>query len=409
MNTEWLIARRISLGGKLSFSRFIVTIAIIATVLSMSVMVTAVCMVHGFTTQIEEKVFGFWGHIQVRNFQNNNSYEEYPITQDAKMISRLRKLPEIQSVNPYITKAGIIRTKNALEGIALKGVDHQYNWTFLSRFMKAGSVPKITPDSTSRDIIISSSTARRLKASVGDKMIVYFVGKENTQPLGKTFFISGIYHTGLEEYDARFAIMDLKMLQNVNQWEPSQVGGYEISVKDISKIDTLASKIYYQYLGNELYAETIREAQPNIFDWLQLQVRTEIFALILMLMVAILNMVSALMILILDRTHMIGVLKALGAHNSSIRKIFLYNSFIIIALGLVFGNGLGLLFCYLQDTFGFIKLDEASYYFTTAPVGFPWLQILLINVITIAVNLLVLLIPSAIISRISPVKAIRFD
>lgn len=372
-------------------------------------MVTAVCMVHGFTTQIEEKVFGFWGHIQVRNFQNNNSYEEYPITQDAKMMAKLRKLPEIQSVSPYIIKAGIIRTKNALEGIALKGVDHQYNWTFLSRFMKSGNVPKITSDSTSRDIIISSSTARRLKATVGDKMVVYFVGKQNTQPLGKTFYISGIYHTGLEEYDARFAIMDLKMLQNVNQWEPSQVGGYEINVKDIQKIDTLASKIYYQYLGNELYAETIREAQPNIFDWLQLQVRTEIFALILMLMVAILNMVSALMILILDRTHMIGVLKALGAGNPSIRKIFLYNAFIIIVLGLVFGNGLGLLFCYLQDTFGFITLDETSYYFTTAPVGFPWIQILFINLITIAINILVLLIPSAIISRISPVKAIRFD
>lgn len=408
MNTSWHIAKHISGGSKESFSRFIVTIAIAANALSIAIMVIAICMVSGFTKEIREKVFGFWGHVQIRHFQNNDSYEEKPIIQSAKLYSDLSAIPGISNVAPYINKACIVRTKTAMEGIVVKGVDHQYDWHFLGSYIKEGRVPGITRDSVSRDILISVNTARRLEVGVEDALIVYFLPKDGGRPMGRRFGISGLYHTGLEEYDLRYALADMRVLQELNNWDTSMVGGYEVKIKNIRQLNQMTEEIY-QNIDPELNAESIREAQPNIFDWLDLQVRTEIFALILMLLVALLNMTTALLILILDRTRMIGILKALGAGNNLIRSIFLYNALIILGIGLTIGNALGLGICWLQQQTGFIKLDESSYYFSEAPVYFDWLPVLGINLLTIVITLLVLILPSMLISKVSPLKAIRYD
>jgi lipoprotein-releasing system permease protein len=408
LNTSWFIAKRISSGEKQSFSRFIIGIAVTANTLSMAVMVIAICMVSGFTKEIKERVFGFWGHIQVRHFQNNESVEEKPIIQDANLLKSLQQVDGLSNIAPYITKAGIIRTKEALEGIVIKGVDETYDWDFISGYLSRGELPSINAQGTSREILVSAVTARRLQVDTGSALIVYFLPKDGSRPLGRRFEISGIYHTGLEEYDQRFALADIRVIQELNGWDGHTIGGYELKVNDLSRLDEIAKEVYLSIDVN-LNAMTIREAQPNIFDWLDLQVMTEVFALVLMLIVALMNMITSLLILILDRTRMIGILKAIGANNMEVQKIFLFNAMIILLAGLLLGNGLGLGLCWLQQQTGFIQLDESSYYFTQAPIHFDWWPILAVNIATILITILVLLLPSMIITRISPVKAIRWD
>jgi lipoprotein-releasing system permease protein len=385
-----------------------VAIAIAANTLSMAVMVIAICMVSGFTKEIKERVFGFWGHIQVRHFQNNESVEEKPIIQDANLIKTLRETEGLSNIAPYVTKAGIIRTKEALEGMVIKGVDQQYDWDFLDRYLVRGKLPDLTGEEESREILISKVSANRLQLDTGAALIVYFLPKDGSRPMGRRFQVSGIYHTGLEEYDLRYALADMRILQELNGWDANTIGGYELKVKDLSEMDAVATRVY-RSIDVSLNAQTIREAQPNIFDWLDLQVMTEVFALILMLIVALMNMTTSLLILILDRTRMIGILKALGADNSEVRKIFLYNALLILLAGLFLGNALGLGICKLQQMTGFITLDESSYYFTQAPIHFDWLPIIGVNIATVVITLLVLLLPAMIVTRISPVKAIRYD
>lgn len=408
MNTSWYIAKKNSGGSKNSFSRFIVRIAIAANALSIAVMVVAICMTNGFTMKIKDRVFGFWGHIQIMHFQNNESYDDTPIIESAKLIQTIENIDGIKHIAPYINKAGISKSKTAMEGIILKGVDQNYDWSFLSQYIKAGQAPAIHPDSISRQILISTNTAKRLEVGVDDVLILYFLPKDGGRPIGRRLNISGLYHTGLEEYDLRFALGDLQMLQELNEWNRNEYSGYEIQVDQLKQLNSITHQVY-QELPPELNAESIYETQPNIFDWLDLLVKNEIFALILMLVVAILNMTTALMILILDRTKMIGILKALGSTNTLIRKVFIYNAIIILTASLLIGNTIGLGICWLQQNFGLIKLDEASYYFTEVPVIFDWWSIIGVNVTTILITLVVLLLPTMIISRISPVKAIRYD
>ncbi|MCO5232675.1 MAG: FtsX-like permease family protein [Chitinophagales bacterium] len=408
MNTSWYIAKQISQGSKKSFSRFIVQIAIFSTSLSIATMVVAICMANGFTKEIREKVFGFWGHIQIERFQNNNSYENSPITEDAKLLNAIYSIPEVKSGAPFINKAGIIKTKNAMEGIILKGVNQEYDWKFIQTYLVEGHTPKVQKDSTSREILISSSTAKRIEVKTGDALIIYFLSKDGIRPVGRKFKVAGLYHTGLEEYDTRFAIGDAKILQDINHWSSDQYSGYEVKTKDISNLPETTQKIY-QVLPPLYNATSIRDIQSNIFDWLELLVKNEVFVLILMLIVALLNMTTALMILILDRTKMIGILKAIGATQAQIKNIFIYNAMIILGYSLTIGNLIALAICWLQQTFKIIKLDESAYYFKEVPVQFDWISIIGINLLTILITLLILLLPSMIISKISPLKAIRYD
>lgn len=408
MNTSWKIARQISFGSKDTFSQFIVKIAIVSNALSVCIMVMAICMLSGFTKEIKEKVFGFWGHIQIKHFQLNSSYEETPIIEDAKLLESIQSVKGIDHVAPYIQKAGIVKTKTAMEGLVLKGVNERYDWGFLKKYVKEGELPVIAQDSTSRDMLLSAESAKRLGVGVDDALIIYFLPTEGGSPIGRKFRVSGLYHTGLEEYDLRFALGDLKVLQDLNQWNVNQYSGYEAKVNDIKHLEDITQEVY-ELLPPELNAESLRTAQPNIFDWLELLVKNGVFALVLMLVVAILNMTTSLMILILDRTKMIGILKALGAENAQIRKIFLFNAMIILGYGLFFGNLIAIVLLWIQKTFGIIKLDESAYYFQQVPVMWDIWSIVAVNLTSIVVTLAVLIIPTMLISKISPLKAIRYD
>lgn len=430
MQFSYFLASRVAASGQRSFSRLIIRIAVVAVALSVAVMVVSTALIAGFKQEIADKIFGFWGHIHITDPSANRSLlEAYPISREQPFYPGLDSVAQVEyitfdeilgqeverremtaggirHIQVYALFPGIIDTGKELEGIVLKGVGDDFEWSFLEDYLVRGDTLRLSPDSLSRDILISQQTADRLNVDVGDNFIVNFV--EKGEQLKRRFLIQGIYKTGLEEYDRQFALVDIRQIQRLLGWREDQVGGFEVFVEDLNDLDPIAEYIYYEELPTDLYAETIRQKVPEIFDWLDLQDINEAVILGLMTVVAIINMMTALLILILERTNMIGILKALGATNWTIRRIFLYYASYIILLGLFWGNVLGLLLCWLQDRFGFIRLDEANYYLSVAPVAVNWWSILLLNAGTLAVILLFLLIPSWMVTRISPVKAIRF-
>ena len=409
MNTEFFIAKRLALGDQKSFSRFIIRIAIVAIALSVAVMIVSTCMVSGFSKEIKERIFGFWGQIHITNFTTNESLETMPIQREQVLVEKIRNAADVRNIAPFITKAGILKTKTEIEGIALKGVNKEYDWPSIHTFLKSGTILSFNDTVTGKEIMISQSTAKRLKLKVGDKVLVYFIRKDLAAPIGRKLMVCGIFHTGLEEYDKQYALVDIQLLRALNQWKPNEVAGYEIRLKDMNKMDAFKDSVYYKYVDQRVNAQTMKEINRNIFEWLDLQKVNEYLILGFMLLVAMLNMITALIILILDRTNMIGILKSLGATNQSITKVFLYNSAYIILNGLFWGNLMGIGLCLVQHYTGFIKLNEENYYLSVAPVYFNLTAILLINAITMIICTLILLLPTQLISRISPMKAIRFE
>ncbi|MEZ5037151.1 MAG: FtsX-like permease family protein [Chitinophagales bacterium] len=409
MSIEKIIAQRIAHGEDKSFSRFIIRIAIIAITLSVTIMICSICMVGGFTREIKEKIFGFWGEIHIHNLDNKSSFEAEPIDVSTININKIKSLSEVKIVSPYITKAGILKSKTEIEGIAVKGIDQHTDWTFINDYIIDGKAINYTDTAFSKDVLISKVLANKLNLKVDDNIIVYFLKKQTTQPIGRKVHISGIYKTGLYEYDEKFVLCDLRLLQQINMWQPNEVTGLEVRLKDMGKMDAIKDKIYYTIIDNTKYAETIKEVYPSIFEWLNLQKTNEYIILLIMAVVALLNMVSALIILILDRTQMIGILKALGASTRKIEKIFIYQASYIIFYGLILGNSLAMILCLIQRYTGIIKLNEENYYLSEVPVYFDIPKILIVNILTFVICFLVLYIPSRIIGRISPIKAIRFD
>jgi len=327
---------------------------------------------------------------------------------DEETLQAIRELDGIKSVEPFAAKPGIIKTSDQLERIFLKGVGGDYHWDFFGTSLVEGKLPNTADSNVSRDIIISKTTADRMFLSVDDKVDIYFV-KENQKPIGRRFRVSGIYNSGLEEFDMLFALGDLRIIQQLNRWSPKEVGSYEVVINDVDKLDVYDALIYYKYLPSKIRSMTIKDIRPNIFDWLRLQKFTGNIFLGFMLLIAILNMVIALLILILDRTYMVGTIKALGGHNGLLQKVFLYCSAFIIVRGLIIGNIIGLAICFIQSYFGVIRLPEDSYYVSVAPVQIDWLMVLGINSVTIVVCLLFLILPSFLIMKIDPIKAIRFS
>jgi lipoprotein-releasing system permease protein len=433
MNFQRFLALRVAKSGKQSFTRLIILIATVAVALSLTVMLVTTSMMSGFKKEITGKVFGFWGHIHITDSKVNRSlFESLPIDKDLPFLKEIKNVSSVEYEGPMkvlgvtipnteVTKStkggfkhvqsfailpGIIQTKKQIEGILLKGVGADFNWEFLQKNLKEGAVFTPGEKTENRPVLISRQTADRLEVGVGDKFIVHFIIKGQSVP--RRFSISGIYKTGLEEYDKQFALVDIEDVQQLLGWESNQVAGFEVEVEHLEDLNILADYLYFNLLPNTLYAETIREKFPAIFEWLALQDLNEIVILVLMLIVAVINMVTALLILILERTNMIGILKSLGETNWGIRKVFLYYAAYIMAMGLFWGNLIGLGICFLQKTFGFIKLSEADYYLNVAPINFDWLTILLLNLGTMFLTLLFLIIPTYLVTRISPVKAIRF-
>lgn len=409
MNLELFIAKRLALGDKKSFSRFIIRIAMVAIALSVAVMIVSTCMVSGFSKEIKERIFGFWGEIHITNFDNNESFETTPIKKEQVLVNKIRKANDVRNVAPFIIKAGILKTKTEIEGIALKGVDKDYDWKTIQTYLKDGNILTFKDTSAGKDILISKSTAKRLHLKVGDNVIAYFIRRDLTAPIGRRLKVCGIFHTGLEEYDKQYALVDIQLLRVLNQWKANEVAGYEVRLKNMNRMDAFKDSIYYKYVDQSVNAQTMKDINRNIFEWLDLQKINEYLILGFMILVAMLNMITALIILILDRTNMIGILKSLGANNKSITRVFIYNAAYIILNGLFWGNIIGLGICLLQHFTGFIKLNEENYYLSVAPVYFNILGILLINVGTLLICTLILLLPTRLISRISPMKAIRFE
>lgn len=430
MKYEYLIARKVATGRKKSFTRLIIRIAIVAIALSMTVMICSTALISGFKQEISGKIFGFWGHIHITGSSIYQSLvENDPISIDQPFYPDLLKDEKVEfaqsneflgrtyerwvstkgginHIQVFALRSGIIQANDEIEGIVLKGAGADFKWAFIEQYLQEGELLSWSDTTISNGILVSRQTADRLKLSVGDRIRIVFVEKD--EPIQRAFQVKGIFKTGLEEYDSRFALVDIRKIQQLMGWTEDQVAGFEVFVDDIDDLTPIANHIYYEELPNELYAETIEEKFREIFQWLSLQNINEVVIMSLMIIVAIINMITALLILILERTNMIGTLKALGSSNWSIRKIFLYYAAYIIGLGIFWGNLIGLGLCFLQDRFKLIRLDEKSYYLDYAPVDVDFWSILLLNTGTLIVVLLFLIIPSYLVTRISPIKAIRF-
>lgn len=410
MRLSSFIARRIVFNQERSFSKFIINIAIAATALSVAVMILATALVNGFQQVISEKIFSFWGHIHITQFQSNDGplTEEAPFPDNPAMVMRIRALPGIASVNAYATKSAILKTDSEIEGVIFKGVNKQYDWPRLQLFLQKGRLPHFPDSSYSQEILISDYLARQLQLRVNDPLIIYFIQSAGLLPRARRLTIAGIYKTSIEEYDRIYVIGDLRLVSRLNDWQANEIGGYEIFLKDFHQMDAIGQDLFQNYLPEKLNAKTIREIYPNIFDWLNLQNMNEVIILVIMTIVAVINMITAILILILERTNMVGILKALGMPNWQLQKIFILQAGYIILTGLLIGNTAGLGLCLLQQSTGFFKLPEESYYISAAPINVKWWEVLLINGSTLAICLLVLLLPSLLVKKILPVKAIQF-
>lgn len=414
MNTELFIANRITRKKNKPghFSGTITGIVITGIAISLAVIITSVAIVTGFKKEVRNKVIGFGSHIQILNYDSNLSYQTSPVPRDPEFLPEIKSIDEVEHIQPFALKAGIVKTDKDIHGLVLKGIDQNFDWSFFKSSLTEGERFFLNDSAISNEILISSFVARKLKLKVGDSFRMWFVDK---RPRLRKFTISGIYETSLAEFDESFALVDLRHIQRLNGWDENQVSGLEIIINKFNALDDVTWKVrdvvagHFFEDGSRLRVQSIVEKYPQIFDWLELQDLNVVIIIVLMLIVAGFNMISGLLILILDRTNMIGVLKALGGKNLMIRKIFLYQSGYLILKGLFWGNLFGITLCYLQDKFELISLDPENYYLTTVPINLDIMNLFLINLGTISIIMLFLILPSMLVSRISPAKTIRFD
>jgi lipoprotein-releasing system permease protein len=406
LNFELFISGRINGSSDNKFSQPLIRVAVAGIALGLAVMIVAVAIVTGFQLQIRNKVIGFGAHIQIAYFDSNNSFEFKPVDRNQPFAAALKQTKGIRHIQAFGTKAGMIKTKDQIQGVVFKGIDTDFDWSFFKDKLVAGSVFRVSETAASDSVIISKSLAGLLNLNVGENLRMYFIVDNKAR--GRKFVISGIYDTGLSEFDLMYIYGDIGQIRKLNGWSNSQVSGFEVFINDFKKLDEMAALVN-DATGFDLKTQTIRELYPQMFDWLELQDMNVIIILALMVLVAAITMISTLLILILERTQMIGTLKALGANDTSVRKIFLYQAAFILGRGLLWGNIAGIGLCLAQQHWGLMKLPQESYFVSVVPINLSIIHLAIINAGTLIVCMLMLVIPSFVISRISPIKAIRFN
>ena len=416
MNTELFIARRLfsSKDQSRHLSRRIVRLAVAGISLGMVVMILAVAIVVGFQKEVENKVNGFAAHLQIVNYDSNQSYETGPVQSEQVPLARLKRIPGIRHIQQFATKPGMIRAGDEIQGVVLKGIAKDFDWSFFEKNKVKGT--QIPLDSGRSDQIwISEQLSDMLELDLGNHFRMYFLNENEKLPRIRQFTVGGIYRTGLEEFDLMFVLADIRHVQRLNSWEENQVSGYELFINDMENLDDLEFRVRSEVMltqkENEpsLYVVNVKHKFPQIFDWLNLLDMNVWIILALMVLVAGFNMISGLLVIILERTQMIGILKSMGAANANVRKIFLYLSAFLVGEGLLWGNLLGISLCLIQHYLKVIHLDPASYYVSTVPVNLSLSHLLLLNLGVLVVTMLMLVAPSCFVSRIAPEKTIRFD
>lgn len=411
---ELFIARRLykSEQGSRNVSRPAVLIAQIGVALGLAVMLVTIAVSFGFKHEVREKAVGFSSHIHISNYESGQSHEALSVAADSVLLGRLAAIPSVEHVQRYAAKPGVFRTDNDFIGYILKGVGEDYDLSFYAQYLKEGVLPQFSDSVASGNILISRVIADKLQLNVGDKVDSYFL--QGTMR-ARRYTVAGIYETGFNEYDRLFVIADLKAVQALNRWEPDQVTGVEVALTDFSKVEdmnwelgTMLDRTEDKY-GNQYLVQSVTDINPGLFAWLDVLDMNVWLILALMIGVAGFTMISGLLILIIERTQFIGILKALGASNASVRKAFLYLAMLIIGKGMLWGNIVGLGLCAVQKFTGLIPLDPANYYLDRVPIEFNWLFILAVNVVMFVLSVLILIVPSHLISRIYPTKAMRFE
>lgn len=367
-------------------------------------MIVSFAILEGFRNEIRDKIFGFGAHLQISKYDTNNSYEGSPISK-AIGISTTDSIPGIKQIQSYARKTAIIKTEEEVLGVVLKGVGEDYDLTDLSQNLDGGEVIAFNDSASSKDVMLSRRIADKLKLKVGDEAIFYFI---QNPPRARKLTVSGIFNTGLEEFDEVFVIGDIGLIRELNNWPDSLVGGIEIRLNDFEQIDEVATQVYDE-MNYDLQLEKVTDRHAQLFDWLKLLQKNVVIFLVLIIFVATFNMVSTVFIMIIERINMIGVLKAVGATDAQIRQIFYFRGLNLTIKGMLWGNLIGIGFCAIQYYFKLIPLDPENYYMDTVPISWNVGVIVLLNVITLVLTMMAILIPAAMISRIKPVKAIKFD
>ena len=415
MNFPFFIARRIYAENdeRRKVSRPAIRIATLGVAIGLAVMLVSVCVVLGFKHSIRDKVVGFGGHITVADFMTLQGSEPYPVCMNDSMVRVLKGIRGVQHVQRFALKQGILKTDNDFLGVMLKGVGQEFDTTFIHRHLVEGAIPAFSDMSSSNRLLISQIMADKLRLHTGSKVFAYFI--DNDRVKARRFTVAGIYQTNLTRFDETVCFTDLYTAVKLNGWKSDQAGGAELTVDDFDRIadveDIVVRKVNRttDKYGETYSSETIQDANPQIFSWINLLDLNVWIILVLMVCVSGFTMISGLLIIILERTSMIGLLKALGARNRSIRHTFLWFAVFIIGKGMLIGNTLGLGLCLLQQYTGVIRLDASTYYVDTVPVEINLPLLLLLNAVTLTVSVFVLVAPSYLISRISPAKSMRYD
>lgn len=401
------LADRLFSFSKGHLSSTVMRLSVTSVALAITVMLIALAVVVGFKNQVRDKVIGFVAPIHIQALDRNESYEETPFVMDERLQKALDHTEGIRHYQQVANKAGMIKTDEEIQGVVMKGVGPEYDWSYFERCLLDGTVPRYDSVGRSTEVLVSKLIANKMMLEVGDDVRVWFID-EDMQARGRKFQVVGVFETGLSEFDERYVFCDLNQVRRLNRWDDESTGMVEVWLDDVEMMEVVNNQLYFNIPGN-LASYTARESNPQIFDWLALLDTNVWLILVLMFLVAGITVVSMLLIIIIEKTSTIGLLKAMGASNGFVRKVFLRRSIKILLIGMLIGNAVGLGFCFLQQYTGLIHLNPETYYLSAVPIEIHLGTVILLNVGTLVLWMVMLLIPTGIINRIAPSKSIRFE